>query len=273
MPYTTSSTVKLFYETSGPATGDPLVLIHGASAQMIAWHPDFVAALEQAGFLVIRFDNRDVGLSQRFDGASSAYDVSDMSDDVTRLLDHLRITSAHIVGQSLGGVIAQQFVLDHPERASSVCLIYTAHSFEHLIQDEEAIRLASEPPATDREHRIAQYIAAERVSGLDELSDDYVRALAERVVDRAWDPAGAARQMEAVQRSAPHPERLREVAIPTALIHGRRDRRVSFHASLEMSRLIPDSEVHIFADMGHQVRPSNWIDIIRMLRRNVTRSR
>lgn len=273
MPTVPAPSTQLYYELHGPESGDPLVLIHGAGAQLVAWHPHFLQLLADAGFRLVLFDNRDVGLSERFTGTRSDYRVTNMSDDVLQLLDHLGIEKAHVAGQSLGGVIAQQLTLDHPDRVASLCIIYSSHSFEYLLSNPAVLAHAARTPPEDREGRIDYYIAGERLSGVDDLDNAYLRSLAETVVDRAWDPEGANRQSAAIHSSVASPERLSEILVPTSILHGREDPIISFESSLAMGRLITGADVHILADMGHQIRPTHWPEFLRAFERNRDRAR
>ena len=134
MPHADLGPVQLYYEITGPADGEPLVLIHGLGAQLIAWHPGLVSLIEEAGFRVIRFDNRDVGFSEHYPGKS--YGISDMADDVHELIDHLGVAPVHVVGQSMGGMIRQELALRHPCDVASVTLLYTTASSRHVTLDE-----------------------------------------------------------------------------------------------------------------------------------------
>ena len=140
MPFTTTEGPAIYYETTGDPANPPIVLIAGASAQLIWWREEIVQNLLDHGLFVIRLDNRDVGLSAKIGGPNDvalAYSVADMAKDVCRVLDALGVTSAHIVGQSLGGIISQVMAINHPERVRSMVLFYTVPAFamEYLTED------------------------------------------------------------------------------------------------------------------------------------------
>lgn len=274
MPYADLPNATIYYELSGDPSGEPLVMIHGLGAQLIAWNAGLVALIEAAGFRVIRFDNRDVGLSSKFDGAADrGYQLSDMSDDVASLLDHLGLERAHVIGQSMGGMIAQQFAIDHPDRVSSLCVVYSVPGPGYFTDDEEVWSVRNEPMPEDREGRIAQFVRRERLSGLQGFDDEWIAEFAARVIDRDGDSSGADRQAAAMDGAPDRTGLLRRITVPTAVIHGRDDRLISFEGGIAVARAIPGAELHVFPDMGHETRPTYWPDFVRILERNVLRSR
>jgi pimeloyl-ACP methyl ester carboxylesterase len=270
VPYAELGAVRLYYEMSGPEDGEPLVLIHGLGAQMIAWYPGFCAELESAGFRLIRFDNRDVGLSSKCDG--QGYDLQDMADDVAGLLDHVGLDTAHIAGQSMGGMVAQQFALSHPERVRSLCSIYSAPGSGFLVDDEEVWTVRNQPPAPDREGAIRQYIEREKLSGMDGFDDEWIEAFAAEVYDRNYCPEGSDRQWAAVVDAEDRRPALAQLRVPTVVINGRDDRLVSFLGGLATAQAVPDSELHVYAGMGHQIPPRLWSDIVAVMLRNARRA-
>jgi pimeloyl-ACP methyl ester carboxylesterase len=187
MPYADVGPLQLYYEITGPEDGEPLLLIHGLGAQMIAWYQGFCQALEEAGLKLIRFDNRDIGLSSKLDDAPE-YGLDDMVSDVAGLMDALGLVSAHVAGQSMGGMIAQQLAILHPERVRSLCSIYSAPSPEFLTEDEEFWGLLQQPPARNREEAIRRWIETERISGLDGFDDASIYDFAAAIHDRNYCP-------------------------------------------------------------------------------------
>lgn len=276
MPHADLANVRLYYDLSGPADGEPLVLIQGLGAQSITWPPGFVALLQAERFRVILFDNRDVGLSTWFDDASEQpYVLADMSDDVAHLLDHLGIRKAHVVGQSMGGMIAQQFAIDHQDRTLSLISIYSAPvaAPEFLVQAAAVSAARNSPWPADREGAIQRYIAQEMISGLEEYDDEWIRAYAERVIDRAYNPPGQERQMAALRGAPDRRPGLAAVTVPAAVIHGRNDPLVSFRGGIATAVALPNAELHVFTEMAHQVKPSYWPDYVRIIARTAARAR
>jgi pimeloyl-ACP methyl ester carboxylesterase len=272
MPYADLGDLQLWYELSGPENGEPLLLLHGLGAQLIAWYPGFCQALEDQGFRVVRLDNRDVGLSSKMD-QSLVYGLEDMADDAVGLLDALALPSAHVVGQSMGGMIAQLIAISYPERIRSLCTIYSAPSPTYLIEDDAEVRaVLDQPPASDRESAIRQWIQSERLSGLDGLDESWVEELAAAVYDRNYCPEGLQRQAHALRSCPDLTEGLRQVTVPTAVIHGREDRMISFHGGIATAVAVLGAELHVYAGMGHQVKPQLWGDYARVIARNALRA-
>lgn len=280
MPHT-NSPARIYYETRGPATGEPLVLIEGLGAQLIGWREGFIDCLVARGMHVILLDNRDVGLSAKFGEPhqlEAAYSLSDMASDVCGVLDALGLASAHIVGQSMGGAIAQMIAIEHPERARSMVLFYTVPAFtpEHLT-DEVLERLANAPPAAqaaDRDAAIEAHVDNERYSASADYAFDepWIRELAGRAHDRCYRPDGVQRQTAAVLGSGDRSPHLGGLSLPTAVIHGRADRLLKYQASIELARLIEGAELHLYPGMGHQVVAPLWDEFSAIIARTVSRA-
>jgi pimeloyl-ACP methyl ester carboxylesterase len=271
VPYVQTPSLRLHYELEGDPTGPPLVLIAGQSAQLTSWHPELRHLLIEQGFLVILFDNRDVGLSTKWE-SRGFYEISDMANDVAELLEALEIGAAHIVGQSMGGMVAQQLTIDHPTRVLSLCSIYSAPSIEHLVDDPEVWAIREQEPATDREGAIAQYIERESLCGLAEYTPEWIRAHAEATYDRCYYPEGADRQMAAVRRAPDRTTGLRQVNVPTAVLHGLADRLIDTSGGYATALAVPGAELHTYADMGHQLVPSLFEEYVRVITRNIRRT-
>lgn len=278
MPHTRTSP-RIYFEVEGDPSAPPVVLIEGLGAQMVGWRDAFVAKLVARGLRVIRLDNRDVGLSDMLGSASdhaADYALADMAGDVCRVLDALDTPAAHIVGQSMGGAIAQTMAMQFPERVQSLVLFYTAPGFlpEFLGQ---AILDSSHvtPPPGDlpRAEAVQAYVDNQRVCaspayGFDEPS---VRALGEVSFDRAYRPDGILRQMSAMSRAQDLRPGLASVTAPSAIIHGRDDALVNFEAGIEIARHLPDSELHLYPGMGHQIAQPLWDDFATIIERTVQR--
>jgi pimeloyl-ACP methyl ester carboxylesterase len=271
--------VELAYETFGDPAGVPVVLIHGLATQMLGWPDAFCEALTERGFFVIRIDNRDVGLSTHQhdappvslpglmagDFSSAPYRLSDMADDVLGLLDALGLDSAHLVGASMGGTIAQTAAIEHPERVRSLTSIMSTTGDPTVGQpSQEAMAALLAPPATDRDEAIARTITAYKVVGspgfpFDEegLSDRTGRAF-----DRAHDPAGVLRQLAAVWASGDRTAGLREVRAPTLVLHGRADILAHLSGGEATAAAVPGAELMVFDGMGHDLPQDLWPDMI-----------
>ncbi|WP_405492513.1 alpha/beta fold hydrolase [Nocardia sp. NBC_00511] len=274
MPHVTTATgVRLYYETLGDPKAPPLLLIQGLGAQLLGWHPELCAAIADGGFQVIRFDNRDVGLSQKF--TAGGYGLTDMAADTAGLLDALGIECADIVGQSMGGMIAQVLALEHPARVRSLGLIYTApDTYEFaagadLIEDRMAL-----PRAGNRAEAVESYLRNEASC----LSPGYpadlawLRELGGLMYDRDYDPDGIERQLAAVFDAPDRTESLPRVAVPTTILHGVGDRLIDASAAEALHRAIPNSRVTLFAGMGHELPRPLWSEIVALIHDNIRRA-
>lgn len=268
-------------EDHGSPDGEPLVLIMGLGMQLVAWHPDFVAMLVARGFRVIRFDNRDIGLSQRFDHLGvpnlaleavkhavgmkirAPYTVADMADDTAGLLDALGIPSAHFCGASMGGMIAQQLAVRHPQRVKSLTLIMTSSGSRSLPGPTLKVRsaLISRPADPNSVQSIIEhYVKLYRLIG----SPDYPAPEAElqqrlgESVRRSYRPAGTARQMIAIAADGDRSRLLAQIRVPTQIIHGKADPLVPVAAGQDLAARIAGAEIDLIAGMGHDLPTELW---------------
>jgi pimeloyl-ACP methyl ester carboxylesterase len=263
---TPANGIELAYEAFGQPSARPLVLVMGLGAQMIAWPEEFCAALVERGFFVVRFDNRDAGLSTHLhdapapdlrailsgDPSSVPYALEDMADDVAGLLDALGIASAHVVGVSLGGMIAQTVATRHPDRVRSLISIMAAPSLE---LDEAGLAMLSAEPARTREEAVDQTVQLFRLVGSPGYAFDEARIadVAGRSYDRAYHPAGSVRQRLAIHVSGDRTEALRGVRVPTMVVHGEADPLVPVAGGKATAQAIPDAELLILPGMGHDL--------------------
>lgn len=283
MPYTTSGGPAIYFETSGNASDEPIVLVSGAGAQLVWWREAFVQKLVDIGLFVIRLDNRDVGLSDKFGGPSDVgpvYTVDDMADDVCRVLDALAIGAAHIVGQSLGGAITQAVAITRPERVRSMVLFYTVPGFDpRWLTDELQQAIFGAPPVVKasptREAAIAAIVEREQLTRSTEypFDDAWLRELAMLTYDRGHCPGAVYRHAAAGATMGDRSAALKAVTVPTAIIHGRVDRLLKAEGSFELARLIPDSELHIYPGMGHEIVEPLWGEFATIIARTVARTR
>jgi len=251
-----------------------MLLVMGVGEQMIAWDEEFCAALAQQGYWVIRFDNRDVGLSTRMDEAGvpdilsmyqaafageatrAPYLLSDMAQDAVGLLDALEIPSAHVVGISMGGMIAQVMVIHYPDRVRTLTSIMSSTGDPNLPPPTaEAIGILVNPAPAEREAYIAHEVEVWRVLNGPRFPVDEkrVRERAGRFFDRGLSPDGTARQMAAILASGSRKEGLRSVAVPTLVIHGDADPLVPVEAGIDTANAVPDAELMIIEGMGHDI--------------------
>jgi pimeloyl-ACP methyl ester carboxylesterase len=278
MPRVTANGLELEYETFGDPTDPPLLLIMGLSAQMTGWPEGFCNLLAEQGYHVIRFDNRDIGLSSYLDDlppvdlaailggdfSTAPYLMSDFANDTAGLLDALGIQKAHIVGASMGGMIAQQFVIDHPDRVRSLCSIMSTTGDRSVGQGSEAaLAVLMRPAAKDRETAIANSVSGARVIGSPgyPASSEELLVKATASYDRAFHPAGALRQTAAVVASPDRTEGLRTVTVPTLVIHGADDPLVNVSGGEATATAVPGASLLIIPGMGHDLPTPLWSQI------------
>jgi pimeloyl-ACP methyl ester carboxylesterase len=263
MPATTTPNgVSIHYDTFGSPDHPAMLLIQGLGAQMLGWREGFCRRLADRGHHVIRFDNRDVGLSQKF--PDSRYTLADMADDTAGLLDALNIDTAHIVGQSMGGVIAQYLTLNHPSRVLSLTLVYSTPS-TNLIHGIDLLtgRLKAKP-ARNRDEAIELFVQNEAAAASPRYPRDlgWIRALGGLMYDRCYDPNGVQRQTEALQNFQDRTMFLPRITAPTTIIHGSDDKLIEPAASTVMHTLIDNSILTIYPGMGHELPDALWDEFV-----------
>jgi pimeloyl-ACP methyl ester carboxylesterase len=234
------SGIDIAYERFGDRDAPPVLLVMGLATQMLGWPDEFCSALVARGLHVIRFDNRDVGLSTHLhdarqpdvmaalsgDSSSASYTLSDMADDSVGLLDALELDSAHIVGASMGGMIAQAIAIEHPKRVRSLTSIMSTTGDATVGQaTQEALSALLAPPATSRQEAVNRTVSIFRVIGSPgfELDEADLRERAGLAYDRADDPLGVARQLLAIIASGDRTASLRSVNVPSLVLHGADD--------------------------------------------------
>ncbi|MDP2306410.1 MAG: alpha/beta hydrolase [Pseudomonadota bacterium] len=281
MPRANANGLELEYDSFGE--GPAIVLVMGIATQMIFWDVAFCEALAARGFRVIRFDNRDIGLSTRLSDAgipdlrwmiaraamglavTAPYSLSDMAADVVGLLDALDLERAHIVGMSMGGMIAQHVAIEAPERVASLTSIMsTPGGRRHWIGQPRALStlLGSRPQS--REEGVEFLVNVLRVLNGPTLPfpEAEVRTRAAEAVARAWHPAGFPRQLAAILASGNRTERLAGVRAPTLIIHGAEDPLIPVSAGVATARAIPNATLRIVPGMGHSLPPVVWPEVL-----------
>ena len=252
--------IELEYETFGSPDDPAFVLIAGLGAQMITFHPDLCEGLAARGYFVIRFDNRDVGLSTKV--PEGGYALEDMADDTAGLLDHLGIDAAHIVGVSMGGMIAQTFAIRHPKRVRTLTSIRSTTGAPGVGgATEEAMARLTTRAGDTREERIASSIETSRVIWGDTpqfpFDEELARWRAETSVDRSYYPEGTMRQMLAIRATGDRTEKLRQLDVPTLVIHGSNDPLVQPSGGEATAAAIPGAQHLVIEGMGHGIaRPA-----------------
>jgi pimeloyl-ACP methyl ester carboxylesterase len=251
--------VEIYYEQFGERTMPTLLLVNGLGSQCINYAEEWCDLFCARGFSVVRFDNRDVGLSSKLDGVD--YTLADMADDAIAVLDHLDVDRAHVMGCSMGGMIVQRLAIDRPERLLSMTSVMSrTGEAGYGESSEQALAFLLAPPAESRSAYIESHVAALHVYGSkpEWLNDDATRARSARAYDRCFAPLGIGRQMRAVGHDGSRSEELTTVAVPTLVIHGSRDTLIDPSGGRRTAELIPGARYHEIDGMGHDYPPGVW---------------
>ena len=272
--------IEIEYETAGDKSDPALLMIMGLGAQLTIWPDALFEGLARKGFFVIRYDNRDTGLSTDFGSSGvpniaeaigkvmmgkkveAPYLVQDMAGDGIGLLDALGIDKAHMVGASMGGMIAQTVAGSWPQRTRSLVSIYSTSGRPGLpVGKPEALAmLTAQPEGPSREQRVAHGIKLRRAiagSGYP-IPDAEMRAFVEKNVDRRWYPEGGARQYLSIIASGDRVELLKTIKLPTLVLHGEEDPLLPVECGRDVARLVPGAEIQTYPGWGHDF-PSQMI--------------
>jgi pimeloyl-ACP methyl ester carboxylesterase len=274
--------VELCYETFGDPANPTLLLIMGLGAQMIFWPDEFAQALADEGFHVVRFDNRDAGRSTilrdtrppsslalyRRRVQAAAYTLDDMADDAAGLLDHLAVRAAHVVGASMGGMIAQTLAVRHPERVLTLTSIMSTTGGRRVGQPQRRlIPLLLRQMPRERERYLKRMVAGARLIGSKAFPQDLdrLRDMLARSYDRGFHPGGTLRQLGAIVASGDRTEALRQIKAPTLVIHGDADRLVTYSGGKATADAIPGARLVTIEGMAHDLPHQAWPQIIQAI--------
>ena len=287
--FATFDDVELCYETFGDSSDPAILLVMGLGTQMLGWHEDFCTQLAERGFFVIRYDNRDVGRSTHFTQVRTptvrelltrkpkelAYTLADMADDGVRLLDHLGIDQAHVVGASMGGMIAQVLAGRHPDRVLSLVSIMSTTGNRWKGQPAlKAYPLLLGKPPRDKEAATERILKLFRLVGSPgfERDEDELRDMVSRSWDRSSDPTGTARQLGAIVGAGDRTADLRHIRAPTLVIHGTKDKLVRHSGGKATVRAIDGARPLWIDGMGHDLPRGAWPRIIDGITENAARA-
>jgi pimeloyl-ACP methyl ester carboxylesterase len=274
VPQAKANGIEIEYVTEGDPSDPALLLVMGLGAQLTTWPDGFVDGLRRRGFFVIRYDNRDSGLSTKFEGlpdiaallttadlSSAVYRIEDMADDGAALLGALGVDKAHVVGASMGGMITQALVINHPELFLSACSIMSTTGDRAVgAPTGEALTALLRPVATNRDEAIQASVEGSRVIGSPGYPTDE-RILRERAVaayDRSYCPEGTVRQLGAILGSPDRTPGLRGVDIPFLVVHGEADPLVTPSGGDATAAAVPGSKLLTFPGMGHDLPEMLW---------------
>jgi pimeloyl-ACP methyl ester carboxylesterase len=281
--------IEICFETFGDPADPAVLLIMGLGTQMLGWHEDFCAELAGRGFHVIRYDNRDIGRSTilssapvptlgqivRRDKRAASYTLAEMAADGVGLLDHLGIERAHLVGVSMGGMIAQTIAARRPERVLSLTSIMSSTGSRWRGQPAlKTYRQFLRPVSTDRATYIAQTAALFDIIGSPgfDRADEDLRTLLGAMYDRGHDPGSVTRQLAAILASGDRTAELRHITAPTLVIHGTADKLVAPSGGRATARAIPGARLLMIDGMGHDLPRGAWPQLIDAIVENTRRA-
>jgi pimeloyl-ACP methyl ester carboxylesterase len=273
MSTTRNGDVEIYYETFGDPSQPTLLLVNGLGSQCINYADEWCEMFCAEGFQVIRFDNRDVGLSTKLDHFD--YAMTDMAADALAVLDAVGVERAHVMGCSMGGMIVQRLAIDHPDRLLSMTSVMSRTGEPgYGDSSEEALAFLMAPPAPSREAYIDSQVAARHTYGSkpEWLDDDAIRDRAAAAYDRCFCPKGVGRQMRAVGHDGARSDQLREVDLPTLVIHGSRDTLIAPSGGRRTAELIPGARYVEIEGMGHDYPPAVWQEWVSVWSRFVKES-
>jgi pimeloyl-ACP methyl ester carboxylesterase len=280
--------IEIVYETIGDPSNPPLLLVMGLGMQLIHWDRELCELLAERGFHVIRFDNRDSGRSTMIDApvpdlrrmmlglrVQAPYLLEDMADDAFGLLDQLGIEAAHVVGASMGGMIAQTMAIKRPERVLSLTSIMSTTGERRAGRPKLRVWgvLLRRAPREKKAY-VEHFVRTFRMIGSTgfPIDEDRIRELAAATYDRGHDAAGTARQLAAILASADRTEQLRSLSVPTTVIHGQADPLVPFRGGRATAQAIPDARLIAIPGMGHDLPREVWPQVVDAIGDNARRA-
>ena len=277
MAYARNGDVEIYYDRFGEEGAPTLLLVSGLGSQCINFKDAWCEMFAAEGFQVVRFDNRDVGLTTHFhdvvpdlarvraalqagEEPDVPYRLSDMAADGMAVLDAVGVDAAHVMGLSMGGMIVQTMAIEHPDRVLSLTSVMSTTGEAGVGQAAPEANVAfAAPPATDRESAIANHLAGLRVWGSPACFDEArLSADAGAAYDRSFDPAGRARQLMAIMASPRRADALRELRVPTLVLHGSEDKLIGPSGGRRTAELIPGARFELIDGMGHDYPPAYW---------------
>lgn len=292
----TNNNIEIAYEALGNKENPTLLLISGLGSQLVYWTDELCQVFLDRGFHVVRFDNRDAGLSSKSTGATpdpdkvangppAPYTLSDMAADSMAVLDDLNIDAAHILGVSLGGMIAQTIAIEHPHRTLTLTSIMSAVKPSSALPDDEpaaddeaaqqrkeAIEKSVTIDLTDPATFVERHVEAYRITSGPHFDEALQLSISQRTFDRSHHPEGWTFQIAAARASGDRTEMLRQLSMPALVIHGVLDPLIPASSGEETASAIPNAKLLLFDDMGHNLPRPRWADIAQAVHEMVTMS-
>jgi pimeloyl-ACP methyl ester carboxylesterase len=256
---TRNGTVDLYYDVFGAPTDPTLLLVNGLGSQCINYADAWCEKFAAQGYRVVRFDNRDTGLSSKLDGID--YTLRDMAGDAGAVLDALGVEHAHVMGLSMGGMIVQRLAIDQPDRVLSMTSVMSrTGEGEYGRSSPDALARLQAAPARSRGEYVEHQLDALRVYGSkpEWIDEEYIRARAAAAYDRCFCPAGVGRQMKAIMADGSRADELRRLSIPTLVMHGSRDTLIDPSGGRRTAELVPGARYVEIEGMGHDYPPVVW---------------
>ena len=259
MPTAHHGAVEIHYEPFGDPERPTLLLVNGLGSQCINYAAEWCEMFADEGYLVVRFDNRDVGLSSKLDGVD--YTLADMAGDALAVLDAVGAERAHVMGCSMGGMIVQRLAIDHTDRLLSLTSVMSRTGEPGFGESsEEALTLLMTPQPPERAAYVERQVEALRVYGSkpEWLDEEFIRRRAAAAYDRCFHPEGIVRQIRAVMHDGSRTEQLATVRVPTLVLHGSRDTLIDPSGGRRTAEVIPGARYVEIDGMGHDYPPAVW---------------
>lgn len=293
MPNVEANGIRIEYDTFGEASGRPLLLVMGLGQPMLVWHEGFCRLLADRGHFVVRFDNRDSGLSTTFEEAPAAsalatafrfwtgrplrspYSLENMVDDTAGLLDAIGLERAHLVGASMGGIISQAFAAKYPRRTASLTSIMAnTGNPRHSMPKPNALWVSLRRPPAERQAFVEYSVRLWRTIGSPgfPFREEYIRRRSAEIHDRGYCPSGLARQLVAVAAAGDRRRDLARITRPTLVLHGEADPLIPVAAGRETASVIPGARLLTFAGMGHDIPFELWPRVVDEISSHVERA-
>lgn len=285
MPRATNGETELEYEVIGSLEDPVLLMVNGLGSQMVSWEDELLQGFVDRGFCIVRFDNREVGLSTKIDvdalaatrsgeAGEAPFHLLDMAADAIAVLDDLDVEAAHVLGMSMGGMIAQAVAIAYPEQVLSLTSIMSTTGDPDVGQPTpEVLAELVSPSPTEREAAIESSVAFSRLIGSPEhFDEDMARARHTRAYDRCFHPQGTANQMLAIVTSGSRSDALRNLDVPTLVLHGDADPLVDISGGRRTAEVVPGAELVVLEGMGHDLPTYFWSTIIENVTRLAARS-